>query len=104
MLNWNFPGLTFNEFNLSQYNIPFVLKIRFCLTSVNHSPHEYKVLSSAKLQIADYLTIINISLINILNKIGPKIDPRGIPRKVFDYLLYLLSLEPISVLCFLKVR
>ena len=79
ILNWNFPGLAFNEFNLSQYNIPLVSKIRFSSTSVNHSPHEYKALSSAKLQIAYCSIIINLSLINILNKINPSIDPRGKP-------------------------
>ena len=70
-----FPGLAFNEFSLNQFNIPFVSKIRFSLISVNHSPYEYKVLLPAKLQISDYSITMNISLINILNKIGPKIDP-----------------------------
>ena len=70
-----FPGLAFNEFSLNQFNIPFVSKIRFSLISVNHSSREYKVLSSAKFEISDYSIMMNMSLINILNKIGPKIDP-----------------------------
>ena len=82
-----FQGLAFNEFNLNQFNIPFVSKTRFSLISINHSPHEYKVLLSAKLQISDCSIIMNMSLINILNKIGLKIDPRGIPRLIFDHLL-----------------
>ena len=43
IMNWNFPGLAFNEFNLNLFNILFVSKIRFSLISVNLSPHEYKV-------------------------------------------------------------
>ena len=68
-------GLAFNEFNLNQFNILFVSKIKFYLISVNLFPHEYKVLSSAKLQISDYSIIMNILLINTLKKIGPNIDP-----------------------------
>ena len=69
-----FQGLAFNEFNLNQFNIPFVSKTRFSLISVNHSPHEHKVLSSAKLQIYDCSIIMNMWLINILNKVDPKIE------------------------------
>ena len=79
--------LAFNEFNLNQFNILFVSKIRFSLISLNLSPHEYKVSSSAKWQMSDCSIVMNISLINILNKIGPNIDPRGIPRLNFDHLL-----------------
>ena len=43
IMNWNFPGLAFNEFNLNLFHILFVSKIRFSLISVNLSPHEYKV-------------------------------------------------------------
>ena len=43
IMNWNFPGLAFNEFNLNLFNILFVSKIWFSLISVNLSPHEYKV-------------------------------------------------------------
>ena len=48
-LNWK-KSEKWTEFNLNQFKILFVSKIRFSLVSVNLSPHEYKVLSSAKLQ------------------------------------------------------
>ena len=73
-MNLNFPGLAFKEFNLNQLKIIFVSKIRFSLISANVYPHEYKVLSSAKLQISDCSLIMNVSLTNILNKSGPNID------------------------------
>ena len=55
----------------------------------------------AKLQISDFSTKKEISLINILNKSGPNIEPCGIPRETSDHFLYK---EPIAVLCFLKLR
>ena len=37
--------------------------------------HEYRVFSSAKLHILDFLIKRNILFMNILNSIGPNIDP-----------------------------
>ena len=87
VMNWNFRSLAFNEFNLNQFKILSISKTRFSLIYVNLSSDEYKVLSSAKLQISDCSIIMNISLINILKKIEPNIDPLGIPRVIFDHLL-----------------
>ena len=64
-------------------------------------PHEYTVFSSAKLQISDFSTKKEISLMNILNNSGLNIEPWGIPRQISDHLLYE---EPTLVLCFLKLR
>ena len=40
----------------------------------NRLSHEYRVLSSAKLNISDFLIKKNISFMNILNSSGPNID------------------------------
>ena len=77
--------MAFSEFNLNQFKILSVPKIRFSIISVNLCLDEYNILSSAKLQISDCLIIINISL--ILNKIEPNINPLGIPYLIFDHLL-----------------
>ena len=37
--------------------------------------HEYRVLSSAKLDISDFSIEKNVSLMNILNSSGPNTDP-----------------------------
>ena len=58
--------------NRNQFNTSFVSKTRFSLISVDHSPHEYKVLLSAKWQISDCSMFMSMSLVNILNKIGHK--------------------------------
>ena len=61
-------------------------KLLFSLVSVNHSLPKYKVLSSAKSQISDCSNIVNISSINILNKIGPNIDAWGMPCLIFEHI------------------
>ena len=50
-------------------------------------PHEYTVLSSAKLQISYSSTENRISLMNILNNNGPNIEPCDIPVLIPDHLL-----------------
>ena len=87
ILSWSFPGLAFKEFNLNLFKILFVAEIRFPFISINLSLHKFTVLSSAKLQICDCSIIMNMSLIHILNKSGPNIEPPGIFSLVFDYLL-----------------
>ena len=79
--------MAFKEFNLNQFKILFVLEIGFTLISVDLSPHEFKVLSFAKLQITDCPIIMNILLVNILNKSEPNIDPNGIASLIFGHLL-----------------
>ena len=70
----------------------FIVHIKFSVILGRSFPHEYTVLSSAKLQISDFSTKKKISLMNILNNSGPNIS---------DHLLYE---EPTLVLCFLKLR
>ena len=79
----------------------FIVHIRFSLILARPFPHEYTVLSSAKLQISNFSRKKKISLINILNNSGLNIEPWGIPRQILDHLLYE---EPTLVLCFLKLR
>ena len=65
----------------------FVVHIKSSLVLGRSFPHEYIVLSSAKLQIFDFSTKNKISLMNILNNSGINIEPCGIPRYISDHLL-----------------
>ena len=78
-----------------------MVHIKSSLILARSFPHEYTVLSSAKLQISDFYTKKKISLMNILNNSGPNIEPRGIPPQISDHLLYE---GPTLVLCLLKLR
>ena len=79
----------------------FIVHIKSSLILGRSFPHEYTVLSSAKLQISDFSTKKKISLMNILNNSGPNIEPWGIPWQISDHLLYE---EPTLGLCLLKLR
>ena len=79
----------------------FIVHIKSSLILGRCFPHEYIVLSSAKLQISNLSMKKKISLMNILNKSGPNIESWRIPRQISDHLLYE---EPTLVLCFLKLR
>ena len=70
-----------------QVLILFVSETKLSLISVNLFPHQYNLLLSAKLPISDCSIIMNISVINILNKSGPNIEPSGMPRLIFYHLL-----------------
>ena len=59
------------------------------------------MLSSAKLRTSDFFTEKDKSLINILNKRGPRIYPCGTPVLISHQKLHD---EPILVPCFLRVR
>ena len=78
-----------------------MVHIKSSLILARSFPHEYTVLSSAKLQISDFYTKKKISLMNILNNSGPNIEPWAIPRQISDHLHYE---EPTLVLCFPKLR
>ena len=78
-----------------------MVHIKSSLILARSFPHEYTVLSSAKLQISDFSAKKKISFMNILNNSGPSIEPWGIPQQMLDHLLYE---EPTLVLCFLKLR
>ena len=64
-------------------------------------PHEYIVLSSAKLQISGFPTKKKISFVHTLNNSRPNIEPYGISQQIPDHLLYE---KPTLVLCFLKLK
>ena len=57
----------------------FIVHLKSSLILGRSFPHEYIVLSSAKLQISDFSMKKKISLMNILNSRGPNIEPCGIP-------------------------
>ena len=76
----------------------FIVHIKSSLILGRSFPHEYTVLSSAKLQISDFSTKKKISL---MSKSGPNIEPWGIPQQISDHVLFE---EPTLVLCFLRLR
>ena len=77
-----------------------IVRIKSSLILGRSLPHGHTVLPLAKLHISEFSTKKKISLMNILNNSGPKIDPWGIPQQVSFHLLYE---EPTFVLCFLKL-
>ena len=54
IINWIFSGLAFKEFNLNHFNT--FVHIKSSLILGRSFPHEYTVLSSARLQISDFST------------------------------------------------
>ena len=65
-----------------------MVHIKSSLILARSFPHEYTVLSSAKLQISDFSTEKKTTLMNILNNSGPNIEPWDIPQQIPDHLLY----------------
>ena len=56
IISWNFPWSALKEFNLNHFNMFFVVHIKPSLILGRSFPHEYTVLSSAKLQVSDFST------------------------------------------------
>ena len=75
------------------------MHIKSSLILGRYSPHEYIVLSSAKLQISDFSRKKKISLMNIFNNHRFNIETCGIPQQISD----LLYEEPTLVLWFFKL-
>ena len=71
----------------------FIVHIKSSLILGTFSPHEYIVLSSAKLQVSDFSTKMKMPLMNILNNGGDNMERCSNPQKISDYLLHE---EPIS--------
>ena len=71
----------------------FIVHIKSSLLLGTFSPHEYIVLSSAKLQVFDFSTKKEMPLMNILNNDRDNIERCSNPQKISDYLLHE---EPIS--------
>ena len=78
----------------------FMVQIKSSLILGRFFPHEYIVLSSAKLQISYFSKKKKLSLMNISNNNESNIEPCGIPQQISCHLLYE---EPNLVLCFLKL-
>ena len=57
------------------------------MTASDELSQAYNVLSSAKLQMSDFKLQKNRSFMNILNKIGPRIEPCGTPSIIFNHSL-----------------
>ena len=78
----------------------FIVHIKSSLILGRSFPHEYIVLSSAKLQVSHFSTKNKISLMIMLNYNGPNSEPCGIPWQISEHLLFE---EPTLVLCFFKL-
>ena len=59
-----------------------IVHIKSSLVLGRSFPHEYIVLSAAKLQISDFSMKKKTSLMNILNNNGSNIEPCGIPWQI----------------------
>ena len=80
--SWNFAGFIILELKLNHF-ITRLISVSSLITTLSRqlSPI-YRLLSSAKLQTSFSLRNKNISFMNLLNKIGPSIDPCGTPRTI----------------------
>ena len=101
IIYWNLLGLGLNELTVNHINTFFKSNLRLAKILLNTFLQEYIVLSSAKLQISYFKTKKNKSLMRILSKSRPRIDPWGIPKNFFHHSV---NTEPIFVLCFLPLR
>ena len=95
IIYWNLPWFGLNELTVNHINTFFKSNWRLAKILLSNLLQEYIVLSSAKLQISHFKTKKNKSLMKILNKSGPRIDPWGIPQIIFHHSL---NTEPIFVL------
>ena len=79
IIDWNFSGLTI-IFRLIQ-STTFSDSFSKVVSSASFSFEiEEIVLSSAKLYISDFCSVVSRSFRNMLNKIGPKLEPCGTPE------------------------
>ena len=99
VIYWNLSAFGLDELTVNDINTFFKSNWRLVKILLNNLLQGCIVLSSALLEISHFKTKKNKSLMKILNKSGPRIDPWGIPQIIFHHSL---NTEPISVLCFLK--
>ena len=86
-ISWNFNGLATISLSLSHFVAVYV-SISSWLEMVSKSfPQAYRVDSSAKLQITVSFMKRSKSLIKVLKRIGPSIDPCGNPRMISNHSL-----------------
>ena len=100
-ISWNFDGLATISLSLSHFIALFVSISSLKEMVSNSFPQAYRVVSSAKLQISVSLMKRSKSLIKILKRIGPSIDPCGIPRIISNHSL---KDKPTFTLCCLWER
>ena len=77
IINSNLLGFASRELAWNQLSTFARLYLRFEKIVSNFLPKLYNVLSSAKLQISDFITLRKRSLINILKGSGPSIESCG---------------------------
>ena len=85
IIYWNLPWFGFKELTVNHINTFFKSIRRLVKILLDNLLQEYIVLSSAKLQLSHLKTKKNKSLMKILNKKGPRIDPWGIPQIIFHH-------------------
>ena len=96
IINWNLLGLAFGELASNQLSTFSRSYFRFEKIGSNFWSKLHNVLSSAKLQTSDFITLRNKSLINILKRSDPSIEPCGTPMYVSNQEL---KDDPILILC-----
>ena len=101
IINCYLPGFGFSQFTLNYLRIFPKSNLRLSNISPDIFLQELSVLSSAKLYTSDFETKESISLMNMLNIKGPRINPCGIPQVISHQSL---KLESIFVLCFWLLR
>ena len=80
IIDWNFSELTIILFRLNQLTA-FYDSFSKVASSVYFSFEiEEIALSSAKLYISEFSSVVSRSFRNMLNKIGPKMEPCGTPE------------------------
>ena len=87
IIYWHLPEFIFNELTVNHINTFSKSKRRFAKILLSNLMQEYTVSLSTMLQISHFKTKKNKSLIKILNRSGPKIDPWGIPQIILHHSL-----------------
>ena len=84
---WNFPGLATMLLIRNQFRTISVSLDNFRCASSKFNEHEYKLVSSVKLQTSVSLTKNLRSFMKRFNKSGPNIDPCRTPPRISRYTL-----------------
>ena len=95
---WLSLELAIKPFSWNHFNTLVTLDPKKFITSEKVCPQTQGVVSSTQLAKSVSLLIKNKSAINIINKMGPKINPCGTPKSIFRKSL---NSEPTLVFYFL---
>ena len=96
IINCNLLGFAFRELAWNQLSAFSRSYFRFEKILSNFLSKLYNVLSSAKLQSSDFITLRKKPLINILKRSSPSIEPCGTPMNILNQEL---KDDPILVPC-----